>query len=250
MSYIMVYDTETTSIDKPFCYNIGYVIIDIINKVVVLKRDFVCEQVWHNNMLFTTAYYSDKRQDYVKAMRGRKCLMEKFGYICRQMAKDIKDYGIEQAYAFNSSFDERVFEFNCDWFKCINPFDNVAVYDIRGYFHNVLDNDYITWAEDNEKFTESGNYSSTAESVYQYISNDLDFIESHTALDDSEIESEILLYCLDKGCVLGTDYKAKRSIERVVPQEFVVKMNGTEVFKAPTTSAKLYKKKNLLLLKG
>lgn len=245
----MIFDTETTSIDKPFCYNVGYLIMNTDTNEVELKRDFVCEQIWHNNMLFTTAYYADKRQDYVNAMRSRKCLMEKFGYICRQMSRDIKFYEIEEAYAFNSSFDERVFEFNCDWFKCINPFDNVKILDIRGYFHNILDNSYIAWAEKNGKFTESGNYSSTAESVYQFITNDLDFIESHTALSDSEIESEILMYCLDKGCILGTDYKAKRSIERKVLKNFTVKLNGTEVFKAPILSSKFDKNKNLLLLK-
>ena len=56
---IMVFDTETTNLEKPFCYNIGYVIMDTESREVRAKRDFVVEQVWHNPMLFTTAYYAN-----------------------------------------------------------------------------------------------------------------------------------------------------------------------------------------------
>lgn len=249
MPYALIYDTETTSIEKPFCYNIGYVVLDTDSKEPVLKEDFVCEQVWHNTMLYTTAYYADKKEQYIKAMRSRKTQMEKFGYICRRMARIIKEFDIHEAYAYNSSFDERVFEFNCDWFKCINPFDNVKVLDIRGYFHEILDDNYIKWAEENSKFTESGNYSTTAEDVYRYLTNNLDFIESHTALSDSEIESDILVYCLENGCVLGKDYKAKRSIPRVVEKTFKVKKNGEELLAIPCTNIQFRKKLNTILLK-
>jgi hypothetical protein len=77
---IMVFDTETTNLEKPFCYNIGYVIFDTERREIVAKRDFVVEQVWHNSMLFTTAYYADKREIYVGRMKARKCIMDKFGY--------------------------------------------------------------------------------------------------------------------------------------------------------------------------
>ena len=42
---IVIFDTETTNLEKPFCYNIGYVIADTDSKQVLLKRDFVVEQV-------------------------------------------------------------------------------------------------------------------------------------------------------------------------------------------------------------
>ena len=59
---IMIFDTETTSLDKPFCYNIGYVIANAETEEIIIKRDFVVEQVWHNPMLFTTAYYANKKE--------------------------------------------------------------------------------------------------------------------------------------------------------------------------------------------
>ena len=59
---IVIFDTETTSINKKFCYNIGYVIADGDTSDILLKREFVVEQVWHNDMLFSTAYFADKKQ--------------------------------------------------------------------------------------------------------------------------------------------------------------------------------------------
>jgi hypothetical protein len=43
-----------------------------------------------------------------------------------------------------------------------------------------------------------------AENVYRFIINNTDFIESHTALEDAEIETVILAYC----------YKQKKKMRR------------------------------------
>ena len=131
------------------------------------------------------------------------------------MRREFKQYNVSCAYAFNSSFDEKVFEFNCDWFKCINPFDEIPVYDIRGLVHNfMITEEYTQFCEDNQRFTDSGHYSTTAETVFQFIHKDTDFEESHTALADSEIEAEILLHCIKLGASLNTAYTTKRSIYR------------------------------------
>jgi hypothetical protein len=124
---IVVFDTETTNINKPFCYNIGYVLVNVETDTILLKRDYVVEQVWHNPMLFTTAYYADKRQLYVNRMRARQVIMEKYGYITQQMIRDFKQYEIEYTFAFNSPFDTNVFDYNCEWFKTNNPFDTVRL---------------------------------------------------------------------------------------------------------------------------
>ena len=248
---IVIFDTETTSLDKPFCYNIGYIIINTETSERVLARDFVCEQVWHNPMLFSTAYYANKRDIYIKAMRLRKTKMDKFGYICQQMIRDFKNYEVHSAYAYNSSFDERVFNFNCDWFKCNNPFDNVSIYDIRGYAHHyICDDDFKKWCEEREAFSDSGNYSTTAENIYRYISGYDDFVEEHTALADSEIETEILLFAVDMGAEIGTDYKAFKSVTRPQKKVFTVKKNKEVVFTDECESIRYMKTTNTICLKG
>ena len=214
---IMIFDTETTSLDKPFCYNIGYQIVDSETFHPILARDYVVEQIWHNLPLFQSAYYAEKRPIYVQRMRARTVKMDKFGYICQQMYRDIKQYEIEHAYAYNSPFDVKVFDFNCDWYKCINPFDNVHIHDIRGFAHNfIVDDMYFAWCEEEEIFTESGNYPTTAEAIYRYVSEDNDFKEEHTALNDSIIETHILACACENGANLEEDYPVRRSFERKI----------------------------------
>ena len=129
---VVVFDTETANMQKRFCYNVGYVILDISTGEKLVERDFVVEQIWHNVELFATAYYADKRELYVKKMRSRKAVMDKWGYIMQTMMRDFKRYEVVCAYAYNSPFDDKVFTFNCDWFKTQNPFDTIPIYDLMG----------------------------------------------------------------------------------------------------------------------
>lgn len=213
---IVIFDTETTNLEKPFCYNIGYKIVNTETDTTLLEKDYVVEQVWHNPMLFTTAYYADKRQLYVSRMKAKKTIMDKFGYICQTMIRDFKAYEIEIAFAYNSPFDIKVFDYNCEWFKCNNPFDNIAIFDIRGYVHKYIafTKEYQDFCETNEYFTESGNYSTTAETLFRYIKQDTDFEEEHTALADSRIEWEILKFCMELGANITKPCKTYSSIPR------------------------------------
>lgn len=277
---IVVFDSETTNIDKPFCYNIGYKIVNVETDTTLLKRDYVVEQVWHNPMLFTTAYYADKRPLYVKRMRAKQTIMDKYGYITQQMIRDFKNFNVELAFAYNSPFDTRVIDYNCEWFKTNNPFDNIPIRDIRGFVHrfiaytkefqNFCDNesakakaqcellkkeykltpteelkDKIAYFDKLAKsfYTESGNYSTTAETLYRYITNNTEFEEEHTALADSEIEWEILKYCLQKGADITQEYKTYSSIKTNRKQELEIVLNGTST-KYEYTDRRDYKNKN------
>lgn len=226
--HYMVFDTETVSLEKPFCYNVGYIIADSDNGEIVCKREFVIEQIWSNAELFTTAYYANKRDIYVGRMRGRKVLLEKWGYVTQQMIRDIKAFEVAAAYAYNSPFDEKVFAFCCEWFKTINPFDLIPIYDIRAYVHKVIafDNTFQWWADERKAFTEAGNYSTTAETIYRYISGQEEFDEEHTALADSEIENEILRYCIANGAEWNTKYEVYKTIARDVEKELVIVQDG------------------------
>ena len=215
MMNICVFDTETTSLTKPFCYNVGYVIIDADSWKIQARRSYVVEQIWHNLPLFNSAYYAEKRPIYVNEMRARKTILEKFGYICQQMIRDFKNFQVFHAYAYNSPFDDKVFSFNCDWYKCNNPFDNVQIHDIRGFVHSWIVGDvFKQFCDENQYFTESGNYSTTAETVFRFISGNKEFDEAHTALADAEIEAKILRACLECGAISTEDYPVQRSIER------------------------------------
>lgn len=230
--YCMVFDTETTGLDKPFCYDVGYVILDMDNYSIVKSCHYIVEQHWHNLPLFSTAYYNQKRPLYVSLMRAKKAVLDKWGYIMRAMHRDIVQYKITDAYAYNSDFDDKVFTFNCDWFKCNNPLETVAIHDIWGYASEFITNkpEYRAFCEAHACFTDSGNYRGNAETVFQYITNNPEFIEAHMGLHDAKIESDILIYCLKQGGEWYQDYKVNKILPRIVARKFKIKINGKEIY--------------------
>lgn len=233
---IMVFDTETIGVEKKFTYDIGYIVLDTDTHQTLVKREFIIEQVWANKPLFSTAYYAEKTPLYIGKMRSRKALLVKWGQAVGAMIRDIKTYGITQAYAYNSNFDEGVFEFNADWYHTRNPLDNVEIFDIWGYTSQALAQnkaiDFIEWGnskkaemldnlndidngltlaqlrkatvEINDLFvSDCGNYRNNAD-IWGKFFNGMEWDEEHTALADSEIEGQILLHAIENyGFELG-----------------------------------------------
>ena len=195
---ILVFDTETISVDKPFCYNIGYVITDGDGKVL-LERDMVIRQVYDNKPLFATGYYADKRPLYTKYMRARRTKKVSWGEVCRIMCKDIKDFNVADGYAYNSDFDEQAFYFtHCFFGNKRRPLDGIKVHDIMDYISVFTEtDDYKEFCNTHGLVNKNGKVKRTAESAYAYITNNHNYKEEHTALEDSKIESAILTYCLN-----------------------------------------------------
>lgn len=231
-NYALILDTETTSLDKPFCYDCSWVIMQKTDGKLIDFKANVVEQVWHNLPLFESAYYKEKRQKYVQMMRKHDAIMDKWGYIMRKLKQDIIKYGIEEVYAYNSDFDDKVIAYNCDWFKCNNPLETIAVYDIWGYASEFITGmaDYQRFCEAYERFTDTGNYRGSAEVVHQFLLNDPDFIEEHMGLFDSEIEASILFECVSRGAEWGKNYKVNKVLARPVLHPFTIKIDGVEIY--------------------
>jgi hypothetical protein len=233
MEYIMILDTETTSLDKPFCYDVSWIIMEKITGKIADMRCNVVEQVWHNLPLFESAYYKDKRQKYVEMMRKHDAVMDKWGYIMRKMAQDIRKYSISEVYAYNSNFDDKVISYNCDWFKCNNPLESIPIYDIWGYASQFITckDEYKAFCEEGYYFTETENYSGSAENVYRFICDNGAFTEEHMGLFDSIIESEILYYCIYNGAEWGKAYTVNRVLPREHRTPFTIKINDQIIYK-------------------
>lgn len=204
---IIVLDTETISVTKAYCYNLGYVIADVSNNFKVLKkRDYLVGEIYNNNPLFDTAYYAYKRPIYEKRLNDKNnCLhLGTWKEIYTILKMDCTHYNVKGIYAYNSKFDEKVLRFNCGYFKI--PYTLVPLHDIMYYAKSTIANDYryklyTTYhantnncVNHDKLVRKNGKPKLTAESVYCYISKDYTFKEEHTALNDSEIELEILKY--------------------------------------------------------
>lgn len=241
--YRSVVDSETTDINKCFCYDIGYLIFNDEDFSIVKEKHFVIEQVWHNLELFQSAYYVDKRPQYINLMRTKKATMEKWGYVMQEMIRDFKRFNITDVYAYNSPFDDKVFSFNCDWFKTQNPFDNIEIHDIWGYACEKVINtpEYKDFCEKWLRFTDSGNYSGTAETVYQFLTNNPAFVEEHMGLYDSQIEMKILQKCVDLGLSLDEHYKVTKIWPRPISHPYTITVNGNVIHEGEYVKKSVYK---------
>lgn len=220
---ILIFDTETIGLEKAFCYNIGWIITNKKTKETIVKRDFVVKQIWENKPLFETAYYNNKKQLYINALRGRKAIIRHYGFIMQTMIRDIENYKIETVFAFNSPFDIKVLDFNCNWFKCSNALDYVKTIDIRSLVNPIIFNeDYKQFCKKNNLITPSNNLEVNAESIYKYISNNPNFQEEHTALSDSIIEKDILMFLLDNGINIEEEKKVYNIINSDLEQEMII----------------------------
>ena len=250
---IIVFDTETTNINKPFCYNVGWVVAKMEDNgdyQILEEREYMVKQVWYNTMLFSTAYYADKKEIYHDRIRQHFIEVKRFDELINILSETIAFHNVEIAYAYNSPFDEKVFQFMTDWFHTPNPMAEIPVFDIRAYFMEMVANNdsFKMFCETHKLFTETGNYSTTAETAFRYISDYVGFEEEHTALADSQIELEILGWAASMGSFIFEELKAIKSIPRLVEKVFTIAYKDKE-YKFKGLTAKWYKKNNKLIIK-
>lgn len=244
MNFI-VFDTETVSLDKPYCYDLGYTICSVTKEnptpTPIKVGSFLIKEVWNNKPLFSLAFFADNAYFYKYALEKKKMLLRSWKVACKELARDIKNYNIEYMFAYNASFDVNVFNFNCDYYKVANPIENLKVIDIRGHVHRCIayTPTYKTFCEKYKLYTETGNYSTTAESVGKYLYNNPMFKENHTAVEDAMLEAQILTECLKRGCQLTKEYTVYRTIRR--EQEYKVKIIATDDILEEEFTASRYK---------
>jgi hypothetical protein len=100
----------------------------------------------------------------------------------------------------------------------------VQVHDIRGQVHKKIafTKAYQDFCDEHGLYSESGNYSTSAETAYKFVTKTIDFVEEHTALADSLIELDILVACVDGGEDWVADYTVYKTITKTQLREFEV----------------------------
>ena len=194
----IVLDTETISLEKPFVYDLGYVIVND-NGDIIAKKSYVISQVWNNKELFATAYYANKKPLYYARLKSGYSKKVGWGHAMRYLANDIKKYGITEIYAYNSKFDSRALNFMCAWYKVVNGLGGTEIKDIMNFIKPITkSHDFVNFCETNGYMTahKTPQPQKKAETLYRYLTNNVDYEEEHTGLEDSLIELQILMTAL------------------------------------------------------
>lgn len=210
ISYKIVIDTETAPINREiqkvspenmWVYDCGWAVIDKRGNVY-RQRSFVNADIFLNEKIaMTSSYYSEKIPQYWEDIKAGKRILTSFYNIKKAFLEDIAYFNIQQVFAHNMRFDYGALNNTQRWltkskYRYFFP-RNLEICDTLKMARDVLKNNkrYTKFCEDNEYKTSKGANRFTAEILYRFITNNTDFVESHTGLEDVMIEKEILAFC-------------------------------------------------------
>ena len=197
---ILMIDTETTNdIDCPFVYDVGYQIFTLADGILC-EKSFVNADIFCDNELMASAYFSDKIPSYWEDICAGRRVLRKWYNIKRELAADCKKYNVKIACAHNARFD------NCSMNttqRYITSSKNryflpygIEWWDTLKMARKILPNNesYTTFCWENGYLTKNMRLRYTAEIIYRWLSNNNEFEESHTGLEDVNIEREIFTF--------------------------------------------------------
>ena len=206
MKKYLMFDTETANgFKNPMVYDIGLAVIDE-NGRIYKTYSFVVRNIFYNRKMMRGAYYADKLPQYRIDIKNGERKVVDFKYVQKVIATLMERYNIEEAVAHNVSFDKRSTSSTYNYvvpnsIKEFFPADTIFL-DTLAMARNILkeDEDFYHWCWINDGLsakTEKPKFS--AENLYRYITDNPNFIESHTALADVLIEKEIFSFLMKKG---------------------------------------------------
>ncbi len=211
-TYLIGLDTETANgimaedgkldLSQSLVYDIGWQVTDKKGNIFV-KRSYCVAEIFLDKSLMSSAYYAEKVPRYWKDIKAGKRELKRFLNIQHQFFEDCKEYNVKAVFAHNAAFDLKALNntirlltgSNRRYFfpKKIEIWDTLKMSrDIfgkkKGYSKFCFENGFMT-----KHRPPQNRY--TAEVLYRFITNNPDFEESHTGLEDVEIETIILVEC-------------------------------------------------------
>lgn len=185
-------------------YDLGFAVIDtkgnIYEEHSYVNEDIFCDEY----TLMQSAYYADKIPDYIRDLANGKRQLKNTYEIRKILCDLIKKYDCKFISAHNARFDYRACNNIQRWttkskYRYFFPKD-IEIWDTLKMSRDVLLKmpTYIEFCEKNGFMTKhkTPQPQLTAEVIYRYITNDVNFIEEHKGLEDVEIEIEIFKYLM------------------------------------------------------
>jgi hypothetical protein len=203
----MVSDTETTGLgSRAFVFDFAYVIAT--KKTILCERQFCVREIITNPKLMLTAFFNPDWRTmfggkifslYIPNLADHTFRIYPWREILKIMRDDILTYGVDVFCAYNIEFDLGALNKTHRWIaeKNLN-FSRLDLLDLYLFSTSTLLNSRLyhefAWKHGAEKgfITPAHNVRTTAQATYAFLTGNPDFIESHTALADAQIETEIL----------------------------------------------------------
>lgn len=206
--YFMVLDTETCPIDREvegvtpenmLVYDIGYCIVDKKGNVYKTGSYIVSEIFFGEHYdKMQSSYYANKIPNYFQEIANGSRVVKTWKQISYMIRQALQEYDITTIVAHNARFDFGVLSNTKKYLQEYSMLPYIEWWDTLKMARSVLGKmpTYKRFCEKNNYLTKNGSLRYTAEIIYQYITQDKDFKENHTGLEDTLIEKEILTYCI------------------------------------------------------
>ena len=207
--YYMVLDTETTS-NAQTVYDIAYTIVDRKGNIIEQANYLVKEIIEHpflRGILQRDKFSATKYRNTYAEMYTQKNIVKPFLEIRRAIRAAVRKYNCP-VIAYNINFDYKALtNMAQDLGKKSFFTAETQIWDLWNIaLYTLCDSkNYVKFCDEHHFVNERGNRQTTAESVYRYITKNINFEEAHTALADTEIEAKILLACLKRHKKMHTD---------------------------------------------
>ena len=203
--FYLVLDVETAnSLEDALVYDIGYAVIDNKGHIYTTASYVVRDIFIKEKDLMQTAYYAEKIPMYWDEIKKHNFIVSDFYTVRRDLCDTIKQYNIKTVCAYNAHFDYTALNTTERWvtkskYRYFLPY-GIEVNCIWHMACQVIctQKKYIRWCIENNYVSPSGNIKTSAEIVHRFLSQDTDFIEAHTGLQDVLIEADIFARCIAK----------------------------------------------------
>ena len=209
---LMVIDTETcNSIEQPLPYDIGYAICDRQGDIYLRRSFIVAETFLDMQDVMQSAYYAEKIPQYWEDIKNGKREIRTIRNIRKIVHEDMKNFKVKKVGAYNMGFDKRalnnVIRYTTkSFYRWFFPFGTEYFCIWNMACQTILNTkSYIDFAEKNGLVSEKNNILTSAESAYKFLTKEVNFVESHTGLEDVEIEVEVMAKCYRTHKKMSTD---------------------------------------------
>lgn len=194
----LVIDTETTnSIDDPFCYDVGFAVVNAAGEVFE-AHSYVVADIFLDNELMASAYFAEKIPQYWEDIKTGKRQLRRLKTIKNILRDVMTQHNANMVCAYNCAFDVRSGNYTQRYltsskYRYFYPYGTQFM-DILKLAREVLktDENYKIFCKTNGYVTKKGQNRYTAEIVYRYLF-DNEFVEEHTGLADCLIEAQIMV---------------------------------------------------------
>ena len=209
--YGICLDTETANtiqdengldMSNVLFYDLGFQLVDSHGRTYGKKFSFVNSDIFtHEVELMQSAYYAKKIPQYRADLASGKRILANTYEIRKALVDIINKYDCKFVCAHNARFDYNSLNNTQRWttksrFRYFLPY-GLEWWDTLKMARSVMGKmpTYQRFCAENGYTTKTGKPRFTAEICYRFITKDNTFVESHTGLEDVEIETEILRYC-------------------------------------------------------